>query len=142
MKLRKQSTYFESAHRYTLYQSKDDDAIVSIIRELYVNDILVLPTVVIETAHPHGMVLPSIYHHDANILYEGVHECERFLREIASDIFVHRSSHNKNKRVKYHSTYKVDGEGAPPTFRSNHGDALLNMFLKLDDTVELPSCSS
>lgn len=65
--------------RWTLYKSPEDTNVPNVIRYLYDIDKPLFPTVVIQRAHPHGLTLPAIYDHLANILYEGLEECIRFL---------------------------------------------------------------
>lgn len=127
----------QQKHKYTLYQLHNDDSIISRIRYWYLNDILVFPTVVIERNHPNSLILPAIYHYASNTLYEGENDCVQFIDTLANEV----GSCRNIDTITLHAQ-DGDGEGAPPTFLSNQGDSLLNMFLKLDDTVELANCSS
>lgn len=64
--------------RYTLYKNPIQTDTLAIVQYLYHNDIFMLPTVIIEKNHPHGIELPAIYDHLCNELYEGIDECVRF----------------------------------------------------------------
>ena len=74
--------------RYTLYTQPIQLETLHIVRYLYHLNIHVLPTVVVERGHPRNILLPSIYNHDTNELYEGLEECVRFYEQMSgvSDI--------------------------------------------------------
>lgn len=64
--------------RYTLYKNPIQTDTLAIVQYLYHNNIFLLPTVIIEKNHPRNLVLPAIYDHYCNELFEGIDECVRF----------------------------------------------------------------
>lgn len=64
--------------KYTLYKNPIDLDTLAMVRYLYANSVVLLPTVIIERKHPEKIVLPAIYEYETNQLYEGIDECVRF----------------------------------------------------------------
>lgn len=70
---------------YTLYKNPIQMETLAIVQYLYHNNIFILPTVIVERNHPDGIILPAIYDHKLNTLYEGIDECVKYY-EIRSGI--------------------------------------------------------
>ena len=76
------NTHTMSQVRYTLYIEKEHAFIMtSIVQFLYYSDVILPPTVVVTHYHPRGLVLPAIYDHRANELYESMEGCIQFYEE-------------------------------------------------------------
>lgn len=67
-----------SSVKYTLYKNPVELETLAMVRYLFTQDAILLPTVIIERGHPPGIQLPSIYDHNKNELYEGIQGCVQF----------------------------------------------------------------
>lgn len=92
--------------RWTLYCDPCDDDIPNIIQYLYDTDKPFFPTVTVKRAHPRGMILPAIYDHRTNLLYESLDECVGFLETMTGRQHlinaIHYTKHNENQGGQEH----------------------------------------
>lgn len=64
--------------RYTLYKTTEHDYILDVVQYLYHINNPMFPTVIVKHRHPANLILPAIYDHAENVLYEGDDGCQQF----------------------------------------------------------------